>query len=108
VELAGGEVRELVAEDFVEKAVGRLGDVGGDADEAEVGVAPAEGAGEAGGELDAGSVGEAGRVPGVDQRSRVVRVSSVSVKSSGTHGRLTHHMGDQGPASRTTRRTYRV
>ena len=52
MELAGGEVRELVAEDFVEEgvsvSVGRLGDVGGDADETAVGIAPAEGAGEAG------------------------------------------------------------
>jgi hypothetical protein len=45
VELAGGEVRELVAEDFVEEAVSVFvrgsSDVGGDADEAAVRVAPA-------------------------------------------------------------------
>jgi hypothetical protein len=66
VELAGGEVGELVAEDFVEEAVVGARDVGGDADEVAVGVATAEGAGEARGELDAGLVGEVGGVPGVE------------------------------------------
>jgi hypothetical protein len=72
VKLAGGQVRELVAEDFVEEGVcvsvsvsvrGSI-DVSGDADEAAVGVAPAERPGEAGGELDAGFCGEVGSVPG--------------------------------------------
>jgi hypothetical protein len=68
VELAGGEVRGLVAEDFVEKdvSVRGLGDVGGDADEAAVRVAAAEGAGEAGRELDAGPGGEVGGVPAME------------------------------------------
>jgi hypothetical protein len=65
-------VCELMAEDFMEEGVSVSGsvcgssDVGGDADEAAVGVAPAEGAGESGGELDFGFGGEVRGVPGVE------------------------------------------
>jgi len=63
VELARGEVGELVAEDFFEESVVGFLEEGGEADEAALGIAAAEASGQAGGPLDGGSGSEVGRVP---------------------------------------------
>jgi hypothetical protein len=63
VELAGGEVRELVAENFVKKAVRGVLEMRGDPNELALGIAPGEGSREAARELDAGLGGELGDVP---------------------------------------------
>jgi hypothetical protein len=63
VELSHGEVRHLVAEDFLEEAVGGGLEVGGDADEAAVGIAAAEAPRQARAPLDAASRFEIGDAP---------------------------------------------
>lgn len=89
---AGGEVRELVAEDLVEEGVSAHGssDVGGDADEAAVQVAPAEGSGEAAGELDPGFGQQMRDLPDVEPAFKRGSKAAIKFKSSG-HGRKGWH-----------------